>query len=74
MCLSHRHCIVETEPGGGCLLVVGRHLPEMKIQQQVRNYDQISQVPQLNLRQSKFEEFRTLTYVSIGLMISKTQH
>ena len=70
--LPQRHQIVDTKPGRDALIVVEHQLPGTEIQQYITDDIKISQVPQGDIRQSKFETFKMLTYVNIRLIISET--
>ena len=57
-------------PGREALVVVEHQLPEMEIQQQIRDNNQISRIPRNQTCQSEIDNnFKRFTYVNIGLII-----
>ena len=64
--LPKKHLIIDTKLGRGAPIVVEHQLPEMEIQQQVTDDNQISWFPWGSIHQSKIEEFKTFTYVTLA--------
>ena len=73
MLLPPRYQIVDAVDGGNTLVVVEHQLPEMEIQQQVTDVDQIRWIPQQQLRQSSSDRFMDFVRVNIGLIINDSQ-
>ena len=71
--LPQRHQIVDTVSGGGTLVEVEHQLPEMKIQQQITDVNQISWSPQNRSCQSSINRFMDFVYVNIRLIIAESQ-
>ena len=69
MRLPLRHQIVDVVVGRKNLVVVEHQLPEMEIQQQLTDIDQISRTPQGYVRQSPSDRFMNFVRVNIELII-----
>ena len=61
-------------PGREALMVVEHQLPEMEIQQQIMDSNEISWIPWRNiLSQSKIDNFEQFMYMNIGLRIANSE-
>ena len=69
MRLPLRHQIVDAVAGGENLVVVEHQLPEIEIQQQLTDVDQIRRIPQRNVCQSSIDRFMDFVRGNIGLII-----
>ena len=66
--------IVDMVPGREALMVVEHQLPEMEIQQQIMDSNEISWIPWRNiLSQSKIDNFEQFMYMNIGLRIANSE-
>ena len=57
--LPPRHLVVDAEPGRDALVVVEHQLPEMEIQQQITDDNQISRIIRRNIRQTVIENLKS---------------
>ena len=71
MHLPLRHQIIDAVAGGETLVVAEHQLPEIKIPLQLLDVDQISSIPQGNVRQSSIDRFMEFVRVNIGLIIAE---
>ena len=60
---------MDAVPGRKTLVVVEHQLPEIEIQQQLTDVDQIRWTPQRNVYQSSSDRFQDFVQVNIGLII-----
>ena len=64
-----RHQIVDAVSGGETLEAVKHQLPEIEVQQQLMDVDQIRWIKQNQMHQNSSDRFMDFTHVNIGLII-----